>query len=81
MADGGITKWTPTRNIVRILASKYQIQPSVENEQAHPSRDGQTLLERQNYHARPGTGEKVSFLVELTTTRIGSQTIPRSILC
>ena len=44
----------------------------VENERGEARRDGRTCLVRPNSQARAGTGEKQTFLVQLTTNEINT---------
>ena len=54
--------------------SKHQIQPEYGDEQADAGRDCRTRLARPNSQARMGTGKKLIFPVQLTTSRIDNLT-------
>ena len=62
--------------LVRNPVSKHQIQPEYGDEQAGTGRDCRTRLARPNSQARTGRGKisNISFLVQLTTCRIGNLT-------
>ena len=69
---GGKNIWAPPWTLGRILGVSTRFSLSVENEQAHTRRDGQTCLAKPNSQARTRTRKFLS--VQLTMDRIGKLT-------
>ena len=67
-------KCTPLRKSRGIPRVSTRFSLSMENEQADAGQDGRTRLARPNSQARTGAGKYSFFLVQLTTSRIGSLT-------